>query len=763
MSLPDKTNELFDLATRFVNHTSRHLFLTGKAGTGKTTFLKFIREHCSKKLAVVAPTGVAAINAGGVTMHSFFQLPLGSFIPVHQGGWNSTNNFNTPVTLFRNLRLNKDKRHLMQELELLIIDEVSMLRADLLDEMDVILRSVRRQPLMPFGGVQLLYIGDLFQLPPVVTNEEWDVLKDFYRSPFFFDAQVMQQAPPLYLELKKIYRQHEADFIGLLNNIRNNQATQQDLDRLHQHFRPGYEGKQEENYITLTTHNARADAINQSQLHKLPGNLFEFPAVIEGDFNEKSVPADMVLQIKEGAQVMFIKNDRGENRRFYNGKIATVTRIVDDEIYVRCAGDDDELKVEKETWRNIRYRYNNESDHIEEEELGTFQQYPIRLAWAITIHKSQGLTFEKAIIDAGASFAPGQVYVALSRLTSLEGLVLQSKIYPHAINTDERVLAFTRLEKQTDLLQQELEQEQQIFIARTLVQRFDYTKIAERVQDHYEGYENWQLPDQDACVEWARGILNNIVQQKDTGSKFTRQLEQLLPKATEDNYAYLCERVKAGSDYFVKNMEAVIASIQNHMEEMRIKPKVRKYVTALKDLLLVCERKKLQVLQAVTITEGLMRGISANELLNQLQEEQRPEAVPPSEGAESPTQGATQEKTGVGKKKSARPPKGETQRISLEMFNKGIAPADIAQQRGLAISTIETHLAGFVYTGELEVTRLVAEEKIDIIMKAIDEMDPSAKALAPLKSKLGQEVTYGELKAIMSYRERLQQQSVEDL
>lgn len=762
MSLPDKTNELFDLATRFVNHTSRHLFLTGKAGTGKTTFLKFVREHCPKKMAVVAPTGVAAINAGGVTMHSFFQLPLGAFIPVHQGGWNSNNNFNTPVTLFKNLRLNKEKRQLMQELELLIIDEVSMLRADLLDEIDVILRSVRRQPLTPFGGVQMLYIGDLFQLPPVVSNEEWEVLKDYYRSPFFFDAQVIQQAPPLFLELKKIYRQHEAAFINLLNNIRNNQVTQQDLDRLHQHYRPGYEAKQEENYITLTTHNARADAINQNRLQQLPGNVYEFHAAITGDFNEKSVPADMVLQLKEGAQVMFIKNDRGENRRFYNGKIATVTKIADDEVYVRAAGEEDELKVEKETWRNIRYRYNNEADRIEEEELGTFQQYPIRLAWAITIHKSQGLTFEKAIIDAGASFAPGQVYVALSRLTSLEGLVLHSKIYPHAIHTDERVLAFTRLEKQMDVLQQELEEEQKIYIARTLVLSFDYTKMAERMHDHYEAYEDRQLPDQDACVEWAKGMLNSIVQQQETGTKFIRQLEQLIPQAAADLYAYLFQRVKAGSDYFVQAMDNVIASVKNHLEEMRIRKKVRKYVTELKDLWLICERKKLQVLRAVTIAEGLVRGTPANELLDQLQEEQKPATISGSAGMESSTGPAPVEKTAAEKKKAVRPPKGESQRISLEMFNKGIGIAEIAQQRGLAVSTIETHLAGFVFTGELKVTQLVPAEKVDIIMKAIDEMDPAGKALNPLKAKLGDEYSYGELKAVMSYRDRLQQQSFED-
>src|SRR5688572_30467195 len=379
MPSPDISNQLFDLAARFVNQTSKHLFLTGKAGTGKTTFLKYIREHSPKKMAVVAPTGVAAINAGGVTMHSFFQLPFGAFIPENRS-WNGNSNINTPNTLFKNLRLSRDKRELMQELELLIIDEVSMLRADMLDEIDIILRNIRKQPLLPFGGVQVLYIGDLFQLPPVVSNEEWDVLKDFYKSPFFFDAQVMQQSPPVYLELKKIYRQHEADFINLLNNIRNNEAREEDLQRLHQNYRPGYESKADENYITLTTHNVRADTINREKLDKLPSRLFEYKAEIVGDFNEKSVPADMMLRLKPGAQIMFVKNDKGEARRYYNGKIATIARVENDDIYIQFPGEEGELTLEKETWKNIRYRYNKEEDKIEEEELGTFKQFPIRLA-----------------------------------------------------------------------------------------------------------------------------------------------------------------------------------------------------------------------------------------------------------------------------------------------------------------------------------------------------------------------------------------------
>ena len=737
MPLPDVSNQLFDLAARFVNQTTRHLFLTGKAGTGKTTFLKYIRKHSPKKMAVVAPTGVAAINAGGVTMHSFFQLPFGAFIPENRGGWNSNSNINTPNTLFKNLRLSRDKRELMQELELLIIDEVSMLRADMLDEMDIILRSVRKQPLIPFGGLQVLYIGDLFQLPPVVSNDEWEVLREYYRSPFFFDAQIMQQSPPVYLELKKIYRQHEADFINLLNNIRNNEAREEDLQRLHRHYRPGYESKDDENYITLTTHNAKADTINQNKLNRLPSRLYEFKAEIVGDFNEKSVPADMVLQLKPGAQIMFIKNDKGEVRRYFNGKLAIISRIENDEIYIQFPGDSGELLLEKETWKNIRYRYNKEEDKIEEEELGTFKQFPIRLAWAITIHKSQGLTFEKAIIDAGASFAPGQVYVALSRLTTLDGLVLYSRIQPHAINTDQRVLDFTRGEKEMDLLQEELQQGQKTFIARSLLQSFDWTRLVENMQYHYEEYEDLQLTDKEQCVEWAKKLLDASLQQQELALKFIRQLEQLLPAAEEDNHNFLHQRVKAGADYFIKAMDETIASIKKHIDEIRFKQRSRKYTSSLKELLLAPERKKQQLQEAITITEGLMHGIPVSDLLQGVDEQKK--AVQ-----------AQEEK--VEEKPAAKAAKGETKRLSLQLFREGHPVAAIAEKRNLAISTIESHLASFITSGEITISELVPDEKLAIILKTIEELGHDTLAANPVKEKLGNDFSYGEIRAVLQHR-----------
>src|SRR5579871_1540171 len=352
MALADTSNFLFQMAVQFVNQTSRHIFLTGKAGTGKTTFLKFIKENSFKKIAVVAPTGVAAINAGGVTMYSFFQLPFGPYIPTQSSGWG--NDITNQNTLFKNIRFNNDKRELLRELELLIIDEVSMVRADMLDATDAILRHFRRQPLLPFGGIQVLYIGDLFQLPPVINNSEWEILQQHYQSPFFFDALVVKQAPPVLIELKKIYRQNEEKFISILNNIRDKKASKEDLEQLHEHYRPDFHSKNEEHYITLTTHNNKANDINQNKLRRLKEKLFEFKGELTGDFNEKALPAEMFLQLKEGAQVMFIKNDKGEFRRYYNGKIGSVSRIDGEKIFVRFENEEKEIEVEKETWNNIR-------------------------------------------------------------------------------------------------------------------------------------------------------------------------------------------------------------------------------------------------------------------------------------------------------------------------------------------------------------------------------------------------------------------------
>jgi hypothetical protein len=435
--------------------SNQSVFLTGKAGTGKTTFLHYLKTHLRKKLVVLAPTGVAAINAGGVTLHSFFQLPFVPFIPQASSGFgmgNSTQNINS---LLANLRLSQNRKSLIQELELIIIDEISMVRADVLDAIDTVLKHVRQQPLLPFGGVQLLFIGDLFQLAPVVTQQEKDILAQFYNSPYFFSSRIIEAAPPVYVALDKVYRQSSEQFIRVLNQIRNNTLNQEGWELLHERYIGDFEPKQSEGYITLTSHNAQADVINKTELEKLKTPTFSYEAIINDDFPERNYPAELHLQLKVGAMVMFIKNDSGEDRAFYNGKIGVVTDINEEGVFVLGKEDIQPIKVAKETWRYTQYELNYINQEIIEKELGSFTQYPLRLAWAITIHKSQGLSFDKLIIDAAKAFAPGQVYVALSRGRSLEGLVLKTPLNPRSIYNEQVVVAYT-LQQETATLNPEI-------------------------------------------------------------------------------------------------------------------------------------------------------------------------------------------------------------------------------------------------------------------------------------------------------------------
>lgn len=459
MMLPDSENIIFNTAANFIHNSNHPVFLTGKAGTGKTTFLKYIKENTLKNTAVVAPTGVAAINAGGTTIHSFFQLPFGPFIPEGQKGWGNNSEVSDKHNLISKLRLTNERKEVMQQLELLIIDEISMVRCDVLDSIDTVLRHVRSVHSKPFGGVQVLYIGDMYQLPPVIKDEEWQILKEYYANQYFFSSQVASAEPPVYIELKKVYRQTDSDFINLLNKVRNNDMDEEGYNTLHSRYQQNYFTTNEKDTITLTTHNHKADSINSDALKSLNENLFSFKATVEGDFQERSFPADEILYLKKGAQVMFIKNDTEKIRRYFNGKIGIVDRIEDDKIFIVCKNGDssDTIEVKKETWRNIKYTLNKSSKKIEEEELGSFIQYPLRLAWAITIHKSQGLTFEKAIIDAGNAFAPGQVYVALSRCVSLEGMILKSKISYNSLHSDERIVSFAKTQQSGDRQKEILE------------------------------------------------------------------------------------------------------------------------------------------------------------------------------------------------------------------------------------------------------------------------------------------------------------------
>ena len=736
MNLSDPNNTIFQKAIAFVNQTSKHLFLTGKAGTGKTTFLKYIKENSFKKMAVVAPTGVAAINAGGVTMHSFFQLPFAPFIPTQKNDWEV---FNGKVTnqhsLFKNLRLTSAKRDLLRELDLLIIDEVSMVRADMLDAVDAVLRHVRRQPFIPFGGVQMLYIGDLFQLPPVIRNDEWSVLKEYYDSPFFFNAQSVKQAFPVYIELKKIYRQTDLSFINVLNNIRNNICTKEDLEKLHEHYKPDFAPAKEENFITLTSHNEKADLINRRELQKLHGENHSYNAEISGEFYDRSFPAEEILNLKAGAQIMFIKNDKGEFRRFFNGKIGVVKNIVGDKIYISFPNETDTLTLEKETWQNVKYNYNKASDKIEEEELGTFRQYPIRLAWAITIHKSQGLTFDKAIIDAGASFAPGQVYVALSRLTSLKGLVLHSRIHPNCISTDERVLEFVKSEESEGQLENILKEEQEIFIKQSLLKGFSWQKVEDALDVHKENILGRDLPKKEESLEWIGSLQKSVEEISEVSKKFIRQLGQLYGS---EGYSQMYDRTRAAVDYFSKAIdEKLLLPLDRHFDGMKKEKKVKKYLSETAELKKVVLRQKQVLNRTLELAEGLMK--ADKDLMLQAEKIHQPIKIDLAKEEEAV-------------KRSGRLPKGETARVSLQLYKDGKTISQIAAERNLTYNTIEGHLSEFITTGEVEVHELISPSKLETVLEILktEKVLPNSGIL---KSKLPNDFSYGEIKAAMKYWE----------
>jgi len=450
----DNSNENFFYAVEFVNSTNKSVFLTGKAGTGKTTFLRYIRENTSKQMVVLAPTGVSAINAGGATINSFFQLPFSPFVPGDPRLRTRASIDNPEQIIYNTFKYGSKKLELLQNLELLIIDEVSMVRCDTLDVIDKILKVFRKKAHLPFGGVQIILIGDAYQLPPVVKTQEHEILSQFYESAYFFSAKAFLELNPIHIELKKVYRQKDMFFIDILNKIRENKMSLVDFESLNSKFDAQFE-VYDEGYITLSTRRDRVDIINKNHLEQLDGDLFTFYSKTEGDFPEGSRPTDHELQLKEGAQVMFVRNDPSEYKSYHNGKIGKV-KYFDDNVIVVEDNNGTEFNVSKVTWENISYTYNKETKRMEEVLLGSFTQFPLKLAWAVTVHKSQGLTFDKVVVDVGDAFLPGQVYVALSRCTSFEGIVLKTKITPLAIKSDKFIDQFSNSITPNDTVKQEL-------------------------------------------------------------------------------------------------------------------------------------------------------------------------------------------------------------------------------------------------------------------------------------------------------------------
>ncbi len=447
----DTNNKEFQDALQLITHTRQSVFLTGKAGTGKSTFLKYICNHTKKKYVVLAPTGIAAINAGGVTLHSFFKLPFRPMLP------DDPDLSLSHGRIFEFFKYPKEKRKIIAEVDLIIIDEISMVRADIIDCVDRILRVYSGNMRLPFGGKQLLFVGDVFQLEPVVPSDQKEILSLFYASPFFFSARVFKDINLVPIELQKVYRQTDSVFINILDRIRNNAARKQELDTLNGRYFPSFEPQNEDMYITLATRRGQVDFINEKKLAELPGEEYVSVGKIEGDFPESSLPTQLNLSIKEQAQVIFIDNDY--ERRWVNGTIGMVSGIDENgNVYVLLESGVEHL-VEPTSWRNYKYKYNEKEKRIEEEIVGTFEQLPIRLAWAITVHKSQGLTFSRVVVDlTGGVFAGGQTYVALSRCTSLEGLVLKSKISSRDIFIRKEIVEFSQIFNNQALIEKSIKE-----------------------------------------------------------------------------------------------------------------------------------------------------------------------------------------------------------------------------------------------------------------------------------------------------------------
>jgi hypothetical protein len=551
------TNQL-DLARQFIENTGKNLFLTGKAGTGKTTFLRELKKNSPKRMVVVAPTGVAAINAGGVTVHSFFQLPFGPQIPNHY----------LPDSQKKgelSIHLSREKLNIMRSMDLLVIDEISMVRADLLDAIDGVLRRVRRRA-QPFGGVQVLMIGDLQQLAPVVKDDDWNILKSYYAGPFFFQSKVLEKYPAETIELNTIFRQKDANFIDLLNQIRENRLTADGLRILNSRYNQAFQ--QATGYITLTSHNRQAQYINEQKLQAIPFKPVTFKAVIDGEFPEFAYPNETQLALKKGAQVMFIKNDNSRAKLYYNGKIGVVESIEGNLVMVRCDDLDDAIAVGPAEWQNFKFTLNPTTSEIEESITGTFTQHPLKLAWAITIHKSQGLTFEKAIIDANAAFAHGQVYVALSRCRTLEGLVLSSPIDEKGIISSTSVNNFI-IEAGANAPTPERIRDFQIEYEQELIlDLFDFSQLGRQLSHlQKEIDENRTVlfgafPDRFNAIqgEFKEAVAN-------VSGKFKQQLQQLFTcRGPVAGNAPLQERIRKGCIYFQEKLDALVKPITTEIE-----------------------------------------------------------------------------------------------------------------------------------------------------------------------------------------------------
>ncbi|SCY86059.1 helix-turn-helix domain-containing protein [Flavobacterium caeni] len=734
---------------RFVNQTHRSVFLTGKAGTGKTTLLHEIIRTTHKNVVVVAPTGIAALNAGGVTIHSMFQLPFAGFIPDERAPqFSDFVKFETKATLRRHFKMSGLKKAVIRNMELLIIDEVSMLRADLLDAIDFMMQSVRQNS-SPFGGVQVLFIGDLLQLPPVVKNQEWHTLRQFYKGKFFFHAHVIQRQPPLYIELSKIYRQSDDAFISILNNLRNNHITPDDIHVLNGYVRPDFDLKKHPGYIILTTHNAKADAINAQSLKDLDGQTFRYAPEIIGDFPEKIFPVDEQLQLKVGAQIMFIKNDLSFDKQFFNGKMGVVKSLSEAEIHVYFPEENKTIEVERYEWQNIRYKVNEATKEIEEEVLGTFTHFPIKLAWAITVHKSQGLTFDRAALDISNVFEAGQAYVALSRLRGLDGLVLLSSLQTNGISNDQGVMDYAQHKANDTQLAQSLQNDTRQFIHRFLAASFDWRQLAQQWRNHRFSYNQEALNSpKSKHAMWAIKNLEAVEGLLAPAGKFMVQLDKLFAAETPD-FAFVAERVQAACDYFQKPLDDLVLTILWKLEEIKRTKKAKAFFEELLELEELQTKAMLQLFKARSLVNVVVAGgeISKENLQTSQMRDYRNQKIE-SVAAEFREKHAalleTDDDVERYVKKTKKEPKKNTILVTLELWHAQNTIKEIADIRKLTTQTIANHIGKLIQIKAINITEVFPQDKIDALAEAFEGY--TEESLAGLKEQHGSRFTWDELK-----------------
>ncbi|MBO7139027.1 MAG: helix-turn-helix domain-containing protein [Prevotella sp.] len=702
-------NQELRTAWEFVENTGRSIFLTGKAGTGKTTFLKTVVERSRKRPIVVAPTGVAAINAGGVTIHSFFQLPLSPYVP----GAKTKERFD----------FSKQKRQLIASVDLLIIDEISMVRADLLDAIDDVLRRYRDHT-KPFGGLQLLMIGDLAQLTPVVTPADERLLRGYYDTPYFFGSKALQQTDYVTIQLEKVYRQQDNSFISILNDIRHGHPSAQTLQLLNSRYVMPPQGQ---SFIRLTTHNQLADHYNETELARLTGKMFWYKAEVDGTFPEYSFPTSATMVLKVGAQVMFIKNDPTNKHRYYNGRIGHVTYVDEKKVLVLCEGDEKAIEVEPLEWENARYTINPETREIVTDVQGTFRQLPLRLAWAITIHKSQGLTFDRVVIDAGQSFAPGQVYVALSRCRTLEGLFLATPIEGRAVINDQRVEGYIAHQEQAaresieqlPVLRQEYERH-------LLLQLFDFRSLFLAEESMVRLMAEYFMRSHSDLMQLHNQTYAALRQQvMEVSLKWTAQIKAM-PLDGLHQQAFL-DRVGRSAAYFAQQIDTLM--MKPIQLSATIESKNKRAMSRLSDIL-------PELRQQWFIHRTLLAKMAETEfnVTTYLKERQMTMLDAADDQA---------------LRRLLKPKKEKTTEVTFRLFSQGMTKEQIAVERGLTTGTVMGHLASLVGEGRLKIEQIITPErrqKIEKVVRAVglDNGTTAIKNLCP------PDVSWDELRMVIA-------------